>query len=77
MTMLQIESDRISSILQSDPEHAFFAELYAAQQALAWTRQPTAFASPANMILREPKAPATGIPAGSGGCSAAPRHSES
>jgi hypothetical protein len=49
MSFVQRELDRIHSALSAHPER--YAELYAAQQALAWTQEPTGFSSPVTMIL--------------------------
>lgn len=46
MSFIQRELDRIVTVLQDGFNHPNRAELYAAQQALFWTQEPTGFASP-------------------------------
>jgi hypothetical protein len=50
MSFVQRELDRIRNALESHPKR--YAELYAAQQALAWALDPDAFNQPFNTILR-------------------------
>ena len=53
MSFIQRELDRLSSALrdgQTKPD--VYAQVYAAQQALAWAMEPTGFASPTTMIGR-------------------------
>lgn len=48
MSFVQRELDRIRSALSSNSER--YAELYAAQQALAWVLEPTGFKPPFETI---------------------------
>lgn len=59
MSFVQRELDRLSSAMKSETSPERYAELYAAQQALAWVLEPDGFASPVKMIR--------GIPADLGG----------
>jgi hypothetical protein len=59
MSFIQRELNKISIALASGSSN--YAELYAAQQALAWAADPTGFASPHAML--------TGILEGSEDCS--------
>jgi hypothetical protein len=63
MSFVQREIDRLNSELASEPERR--AELYAAQQALAWSLEPNGFQSPYDMIKG-------GTQANSEGCAAEP-----
>jgi hypothetical protein len=67
MSFVQRELDRIQSALTNNPER--YAELYAAQQALAWAQEPDGFASPTKMIM--------GIPANSEDCPASSNPAQS
>jgi hypothetical protein len=57
MSFVQRELTQISRALMESSESPHYAELYAAQQALAWVLEPNGFASPMKMI--------TGTPVGS------------
>lgn len=50
MSFVQRELDRIGAALRAAQPGPRYAELYAAQQALAWAAEPNGFASPYNMI---------------------------
>ncbi len=65
MSFLQRELDRIREALLSERDGEIYDRLYAAQQALAWSSDPTGFRSPLNSIM--------GIQEGSVDCSARPR----
>lgn len=47
---LQRELDRIAVALRADPRPECYDRLHAAQQALAWASDPTAFASPCEVM---------------------------
>lgn len=59
MSFLQREIDRIRAAL-TEPPSADHAELYAAQQALAWALEPTGFKSPYELIRGLPPKPDVG-----------------
>lgn len=65
MSFIQRELDRIGDALRADLAGNRYAQLYAAQQALAWAMEPDGFAAPSVMLM--------GTPAGSEDCSAHPR----
>lgn len=50
MSYIQREMDRVSAALTEAPRPADYAELYAAQQALAWALDPYAVKAPLTMI---------------------------
>jgi hypothetical protein len=60
MSFIQRELDRIEVALRQPQSDNCYAELYAAQQALGWALEPTAYKSPYSMI--------TGIQTDSAGC---------
>lgn len=62
MSFIQRELDRIGEALRAAPEGNQYAQLYAAQQALAWATEPNGYAAPSMLLM--------GIPAGSRDCSA-------
>ncbi|HEU4662129.1 MAG TPA: hypothetical protein VFS63_15870 [Pseudolabrys sp.] len=55
MSFIQREIDRIGEALRHPQSGSHYAELYAAQQALAWASEPTGFASPFVMIMGIPE----------------------
>ena len=63
MSFIQRELDRIGNALTGAQSGNRYAELYAAQQALAWAMEPTGFKPPYDML-----ASATGTQEGSGDC---------
>jgi hypothetical protein len=65
MSFIQRELDRIGEALRQPQPGNRYAELYAAQQALARASEPTGFASPYKLI--------TGTREGSTDCLADPR----
>lgn len=50
MSFIQRELDKLSRALNDAPESDQRSELYAAQQALLWAKEPEGFQSPYNMI---------------------------
>lgn len=50
LSFVRRELERLDRALQNTPEGRY-AELYAAQQTLAWALEPQAFKSPAVMIM--------------------------
>lgn len=50
MSFVQRELDRIQSALINEKDETVKLELHAAQQALAWSQEPTGFKSPYAMI---------------------------
>jgi len=50
MSFIQRELDRIQLALIDEKNETVKLELYAAQQALAWSQEPTGFKSPYAMI---------------------------
>jgi hypothetical protein len=62
VSFIQRELNRIEIALRQPQSRNHYAELYVAQQALAWALDPTGFAAPLTMI--------TGTPAGSEDCPA-------
>ena len=64
MSFLQRELGRVQRALRDPLNKSRYAELYAAQQALAWASEPNGYASPVTMLM--------GIPGGSGDCSVQP-----
>lgn len=77
MGFLDRELARISeALLAAEPERRR-PELYAAQQALSWASDPTAFRSPYDMIIDAPTLPVTDIPEDSEDCLASVRRSQS
>lgn len=65
MNVVQQELDRISAELRENQKGEKYNELYAAQQALVWALEPSAFRSPYMSVM--------GIQAGLEDCSA-PHH---
>lgn len=65
MSFIERERARLAEALRKGPTPNTYERLYAAQQALAWASDPTAYASPMKQI--------TGIQADSEDCSAHPR----
>ncbi len=65
MSFIQRELDRISAALRESPGRDDYAQLYAAQQALAWATEPQGYASPMKLL--------TGTSADSEGCLAHPQ----
>ena len=53
MQPIQRELDRVKRALWQLPAPARHAQLYVAQQALAWAMEPERFASPMDVIERE------------------------
>jgi len=52
MSLIQDELERVGRALRQAPPPERFAQLYVAQQALAWAREPSGFASPTETIAR-------------------------
>lgn len=71
MTHVQAELDRIAARLAAYPDPFEHAGLYAAQQALRWAAEPSAYASPYSVVTR------AGIAGGSADCSAGSRPAQS
>jgi hypothetical protein len=53
MSFVQREIERLRNEMISNPKNARYPELYAAQQALAWSLEPTGFSSPFDMITTD------------------------
>jgi hypothetical protein len=51
MSFIQRELDRLHSALLDHPGGNSYERLYAAQQALAWATDPSAFAAPSKLIM--------------------------
>lgn len=60
MSFIHRELERIAAALSQPQSAIVSAELYAAQQALAWATEPDGFARPSAMLM--------GTPEGSEGC---------
>ena len=73
---VQRELERVAAELARPQEPEIYAQLYVAQQALAWTLEPGAFSSPADVIDRDLVQPVTDTQEDSAGCWAAPRRSQ-
>ncbi len=56
MSFIQREIERLHSALLCMPNGPKRAELYAAQQSLAWALEPTGYRSPHDMIMDTPAA---------------------
>ncbi len=52
MSFIQRELDRINSLL-GDGSNPHYAELYAAQQALAWALEPTGYKAPLDAVMKD------------------------
>lgn len=52
MSFIQREHDKLMALCQETPEGETYNVLYAAKQALAWTLDPDAVASPSAQISR-------------------------
>lgn len=70
MSFVQRQLARIGEALQRPQPSNRHAELYAAQQALTWALDPTAFKSPYDLLV-------TSTPEGSEGCREGSDHSQS
>ena len=75
MSFIQRELDRLSTALRQKNSPDRHCQLYAAQQALAWALEPTAFGKPCDVIFDGGVQPISGTLAGSAGCPAEARHS--
>jgi hypothetical protein len=77
MSFIQRELDRLGRALRVPQTPESYAQLYAAQQALAWAMEPDGFASPFVAIARSSSEPLMGTQEDSGGCSHPPCQSPS
>ena len=71
MSFIERELDRIGDALQQPQPNNWYAELYAAQQALKWATDPTDFKAPYDMLV------VTSTPEGSEDCREESDHSRS
>ena len=62
MSFLEREIARLAAAIVDPANIARRAELYAAQQALAWTTEPSGYASPFDMIMRDTREEPEGCP---------------
>lgn len=69
MGFVERELDRLAAALREPQPPERYAQLHAAQQALAWTTEPQGFAAPLDMIDRDYGAPIMGTPIVPTGCS--------
>jgi hypothetical protein len=67
MSFITRELEKLNNDLRANPSGERYAEIYAAQQALAWALDPKAYKSPAALLM--------GTLAGSADCSVDIHHS--
>jgi hypothetical protein len=77
MNFVERELGKITQAMAMPQEADRYCQLYAAQQALAWASDPSAFAAPSAVIVGGLVQPLTGTPADSADCLGEARHSAS